>query len=640
MPAALELTRAMRCGRYLRAWSLTMLLVGVWHGAAPAAPAAPDQASVLILLPDQPGLPAAMAIVSGIRAVLLKEWSFRVTIEIEHVDVARFASPEAEERRLRTVYGSKYGHQRFDVIVAALPGPSRFIRRARDELWPGTPVVVCGVDERIVRDLKPPPGFAVLTIRFDMKGTVRAALSLLPDTLHVALVGGASQPEQVYHDLIRQAVSDVGGLDVIDLTNLSIADMLARVSNLPEHTIIVQSSYQVDGTGRRFYGIDLVPYVSNAANRPIFTPLDLALGRGVVGGSIVDFEDIGRDAGTVASRLIRGATPPPTPVPSYATSVPRFDGRQLARWHLDQRRLPENSQVIFHETTYWEKYGWYIVSAVGLIGAQAALIVTLLVQRQRRREAQAAQRQAEAAAQRHLSQIAHLDRVASMGQLATSLAHEVNQPLTAILTNAQVAKRLLAGARPELEELRSCLNDIVRDDKRASEVIRRMRHLLTRADVVSSPLALNDVAANTLGLVASEALLHAVKIEFFPEAALPVVYGDTVRIQQVILNLLINAIAAAANGGDPRPTVTMWTSTVTAPFVELGVHDSGKGITEGDLDRIFEPFFTTKPDGLGMGLAISRTIIEAHRGDLLVENDPAGGAIFRVRLCTDRPEAN
>ena len=237
MPAALELTRAMRCGRYLRAWSLTMLLVGVWHGAAPAAPAAPDQASVLILLPDQPGLPAAMAIVSGIRAVLLKEWSFRVTIEIEHVDVARFASPEAEERRLRTVYGSKYGHQRFDVIVAALPGPSRFIRRARDELWPGTPVVVCGVDERSVRDLKPPPGFAVLTIRFDMKGTVRAALSLLPDTLHVALVGGASQPEQVYHDLIRQAVSDVGGLDVIDLTNLSIADMLARVSNLPEHTI-------------------------------------------------------------------------------------------------------------------------------------------------------------------------------------------------------------------------------------------------------------------------------------------------------------------------------------------------------------------------------------------------------------------
>ena len=215
-----------------------------------------------ILLPGQPGLPAATAIASGIRAGLLTEWSFRVTIEMEHVDVARFASPEAEERRLRTVYGSKYGNQRFDVIVAALPEPFQFVLRARDDLWPGIPVVVCGVDERSVGDLKPPPGFAVLTIRYDMVGTVRAALALLPDTQHVALVGGASRPEQVYHDLVRQAVSAVSGLDVIDLTKLPIADVMARVSSLPEHTVIVQSSYQVDGAGRRFHGIDLVPHVS------------------------------------------------------------------------------------------------------------------------------------------------------------------------------------------------------------------------------------------------------------------------------------------------------------------------------------------------------------------------------------------
>ena len=634
------IARAMRSGRYLRAWSPMMLLVGVWLGAAVPARAAPDHASVLILLPGQPGLPAATAIASGIRAVLLTEWSFRVTIEMEHVDVARFDSPEAEERRLRMVYGSKYGNQRFDVIVAALPEPFQFILRARDDLWPGTPVVVCGVDERSVGDPKLPPGFAVLTIRFDMKGTVRAALALLPDTRHVALVGGASPPEQVYHDLVRQAVSAVGGLDVIDLTKLPIADVMARVSSLPEHTVIVQSSYQVDGAGRRFHGIDLVPHVSNAANRPVFTPLGLALGRGVVGGSILEFEDIGRDAGMVASRLIRGATPLPAPVPSYARSAPRFDGRQLARWHLDERRLPEDSQVIFRRPTLWEEYGWYVVSAVGLIGAQAALIVTLLVQRQRRREDQAALRQAEAAARRHLSQIAQLDRVAGMGQLASSIAHEVNQPLTAILANAQAAKRLLVGAEPKLEEVRSCLDDIVSDDKRASEVIRHTWRLLKRAEVVSMPLALNDLAANTIGLVANDALLHAVNIEFFPAAALPVTYGDPVQIQQVILNLLTNAIAAAANGGVPTQKVTVWTSAGTAPYLELGVHDSGKGIAEADLGQIFEPFFTTKLDGLGMGLAISRTIVEAHRGRLLVENDPTGGATFRLRLRTDQPETN
>jgi signal transduction histidine kinase len=631
--------RAMRSGRYLRAWLLTMLLVGVWLGAGVAAHAAPEDASVLILLPGQPGLPAATAIASGIRAVLLTEWSFRVTIEMEHVDVARFASPEAEERRLRTVYGSKYGNQRFDVIVAALPEPFQFVLRARDDLWPGTPVV-CGVDERSVVDLKLPPGFAVLTIRFDMGGTVRAALALLPDTRHVALVGGASPPEQVYHDLVRQAVSAVSGLDVIDLTKLPIADVMARVSSLPEHTVIVQSSYQVDGAGRRFHGIDLVPHVSNAANRPVFTPLGLALGRGVVGGSILEFEDIGRDAGMVASRLIRGATPPPAPVPSYARSAPRFDGRQLARWHLDERRLPEDSQVIFRQPTLWEEYRWHVVSAVGLVGAQAALIVALLFQRRRRREAEAALRQAETAARRQLSQIAHLDRVAGMGQLASSITHEVTQPLTAILANAQAAKRLLARAGPELEDLRSCLDDIVSDDKRASDVIRRTWQLLKRTEIVSMPLAVNDLAANMIGLVANDALVHAVNIEFFPAARLPVAYGDPVQIQQVILNLLTNAITAAANGGAPTRQVTVWTTDATAPYLELGVHDSGKGIAEGDLGRIFEPFFTTKLDGLGMGLAISRTIVETHRGRLLVENDPTGGATFRLRLRTDQPATN
>jgi len=609
----------------LGAW-LPALLLGAWLGTAQAAP---EQASVLILLPGQPGLPAATAIASGIREGLLTEWAFRVTIEMEHVDVARFDSPDVEEQRLRALYSSKYRNERFDVIVAALPEPFQFVLRARDELWPGTPVVVCGVDEGRVRNLKPPPGFAVLTTRFDMEGTVRAALTLLPDTRHVALVGGASQTEQVYHGLIREAVARVVGVDVIDLTKLSISDALARVSSLPERTVIIQSSYQVDGAGRRFFGIDLVRHVSSAANRPVFTPLGLALGRGVVGGSIVEFEDIGRDAARMATQLLRGGTAPATPVPSFATAVPRFDARQLARWQLDERRLPEDSQVLFREPTLWQRYRWHVAGAAALIGAQAALIVTLLIQHRRRREA-------EAAAKRLLIQLAHSDRVAGMGQLASSLAHELSQPLTAILANAQAAKRALASSQPDVEELRACVADVISDDHRASEVIRRMRKLLKRTDVVSTPLSLDDLGESTVQLVANDALLHGVTIEFRPAGDLPVVYGDGVQIQQVILNLLTNAITAAANDGAAGGRVTMWTRVATAPYVELGVHDSGKGILEADLSRVFEPFFTTKVDGLGMGLAISHTIVDAHGGRLLVENGPAGGATFRVHLRTDR----
>jgi len=247
-------------------------------------------------------------------------------------------------------------------------------------------------------------------------------------------------------------------------------------------------------------------------------------------------------------------------------------------------------------------------------------------------------RQAEAASQRHLSQIAHLDRVAGMGQLATSIAHELNQPLTAILANAQAATRMLDATDPDLAEVRACLADIASDDQRAAEVIRHMRRLLRRTDFVSLPLAINDLVAATIGLVANDALLHAVTIDFTPAPALPVCHGDLVQIQQVILNLLTNAISAAATGPSSLRTVTVWTRT-TVPYVEIGVHDSGPGIAPDALDRVFEPFFTTKDDGLGMGLAISRTIVEAHGGRLVVENDPAGGATFRTHLRTDRPTA-
>ena len=409
------------------------------------------------------------------------------------------------------------------------------------------------------------------------------------------------------------------------------------MATLPPRSFILLALLIRDASGVTHNQDEALQQLRAVANAPINGLYQNQLGLGLVGGRLYQAEAQGEASARIAIRVLRGepiSKFPPQIIPALS---PRYDWRELRRWNISEDRLPPGSVILFRQPTLWQEYRWHIVSAAGLIATQAALIVTLLVQRRRRREAQAALRQAETAAQSHLSQIVHLDRLAAMGQLVASLAHELGQPLTGILTNAQAAKRLLASAEPTLDELRSCLDDIVSDDRRADAVIQRVRQLLKKAEFVRTPFALNDLAADTIRLVANDALLHAVSIEFFPAAALPVTYGDTVQIQQVILNLLTNAISAAANGGAPTRKVTVWTSAAAAPYLELGVHDSGKGIAEADLDRIFEPFFTTKHDGLGMGLAISRTIAQAHGGRLLVENDPDGGAIFRLHLRAGQP---
>jgi signal transduction histidine kinase len=244
-----------------------------------------------------------------------------------------------------------------------------------------------------------------------------------------------------------------------------------------------------------------------------------------------------------------------------------------------------------------------------------------------------ARRRAEAEVQRQLAQIAHLDRVAGMGHLASSIAHELNQPLTAILTNAQTAQRVLASDVPNLDVLSGCLADIVSDDRRAAEVIRGMRRFLRTTKLEALPLSLNDLVVTTIGLVWNEARVHDVRIDLVPAPSLPVIRGDLVQIQQVILNVLTNAITAAAAGAYEH--VVRVATRPTAGGVELIVADSGPGIPEADRARIFQAFYTTRPDGLGMGLAISRKIVDAHGGRLEVVDKPGPGATFRMELPID-----
>jgi len=241
---------------------------------------------------------------------------------------------------------------------------------------------------------------------------------------------------------------------------------------------------------------------------------------------------------------------------------------------------------------------------------------------------------AEQETQNLRDEIAHVGRVSMMGQLASSLAHEINQPLGAILRNAEAGGLFLQDASPDLDEIRAILDDIKKDVQRAGSVIDRMRGLLKRHSLEKRTVEVGELIRDVVALVRADAVARGVKLDVEIQDDLPLVSADRVHLQQVLLNLIFNGMDALDKVGRQDPRVRVTAQLDGAQLVEIAVSDDGHGIPADKLVHIFDPFFTTKPNGLGMGLPISRTIVEAHGGRILAENNNGGGAVFRFTLPT------
>ncbi|MGD0417703.1 MAG: ATP-binding protein [Terriglobales bacterium] len=243
-----------------------------------------------------------------------------------------------------------------------------------------------------------------------------------------------------------------------------------------------------------------------------------------------------------------------------------------------------------------------------------------------------AHKQSEQETQLLRREVAHVARVTMMGQLASALAHEINQPLGAILRNAEAAELFMQDASPDLDEIRAIVADIRKDDQRAGAVIDRMRGLLKRQPLNTRELDVSELVGDVRALVRADAAARQVKLEVHVPGDLPPVRGDRVHLQQVLLNVILNGMDALDGTSGTENRISVIVSRNGNQTVEIAVSDTGSGIPADKLAHIFDPFFTTKPNGMGMGLPISRTIIEAHGGRFWAENNASGGATFRFTL--------
>jgi PAS domain S-box-containing protein len=275
-------------------------------------------------------------------------------------------------------------------------------------------------------------------------------------------------------------------------------------------------------------------------------------------------------------------------------------------------------------------YRWFQCRSEPLRDAEGRIIrwYTLIYDVDDRRKAQEALRKTQ-------SELAHVSRVMTMGELVASIAHEVNQPLGAIVTNGQACIRLLTRDGPDLDKSREVISRMIGDGMRASEVIKRIRNLLHKAPTEKSSLDINEAIQEVIALVSSDVLSSKVDLQAGLGIDLPPVVGDRIQLQQVILNLILNgrdAMSVLKHDTNDSRELLITSRSTTAGEVLVAVRDSGPGLDPKNVDRIFDPFFTTKPEGMGLGLSISRTIIEAHGGTLWASQNKDRGATIQFSL--------
>jgi signal transduction histidine kinase len=406
--------------------------------------------------------------------------------------------------------------------------------------------------------------------------------------------------------------------------DLSLEEMVGRAGTLPPHSAIFYASVRVDVRGVPNEGDRALILLRETANAPIFSYLDSNFGHGIVGGPVISTEELGRKAAEVAVRILRGEPAGSFRTPPLELGAPTYDWRELQRWNISEARLPAASIVQFREPAAWERYRWQLASVFLALAVQSATITWLLIERYGRQTAQEESK-------RRLSQVIHLNRSAEIGALSASFAHEVRQPLAAIMMNVESAERLL----PDTAEdgLRSALVDTREAAQHAIEVIGHLGSLLKPgSDTQQEEFNLAEVITDTINMLGPEATKRGINLQADGLKRPLLVRGDRIHLQQVVLNLANNGMDAMTDAASGGGTMTIDASVKDASLVEVSVSDSGPGIPDNKLADVFDTFYTTKKQGTGLGLSIARTIVEAYGGKIWAENRVVGGAVFRFTL--------
>ena len=539
------------------------------------------------------------------------------------------ASEQAVVDFLRSTYA---GRPPPDLMITIAGPAAVFARKYRAQLFPDTPLLFASVDRRFLAGAPLGENEAAVPVDNNYPGLVDDILQVLPETRQVFMVLGSGMLNKFWRPQLENEFRRFRDRVTFHWSgDLSFSEILRRCADLPRNSAIIYLSFGTDASGTAFADERVLAEIHARSNAPLFALQSPLFGYGIVGGHLISINDLASNTANSAIRILNGAPASSVSVPPQLPGQPIFDARELQRWHIDESRLPAGSEVRHRRPSLWSEYRTMVLVGAGAIAIQALLIVGLLFERR-------ARLRAESESRKNLSLAADTGRRVTMSALTGSIAHELSQPLSAMIYNAEALQLMINAGRATPANIDEILADIRADGILAGEIIERHRAMLRSRRIEKKQVDLQEVVRDTLALVAYDIRERHVEVSVNLPANSCRLHGDPVLLEQVLVNLVINAMDAMAATPQARRHITI-SSELSGTDVVVAVHDSGPGLPADLLGKLFTPFVTTKSNGVGIGLAIARTIVEAHGGTIGARNSPVGGAIFTLTLpATDAHE--
>jgi signal transduction histidine kinase len=592
--------------------------------------------TVVMFFPLNASMPSFQNILDGFKSSFHGKYNEPYNLVIEYLDMNR-SLDQAYIKHLVELYNEKTAKTQIDLIILVPPFTYTLLKKFGLEALKNTPTISMDFDFPLNYDPTEKAAWLLLNnnainidVVFDMKKTLMSAFDLFPEYKDVYVITGCSQIDEFFELKTKQSIKDFNSSYNFSLIScITLDSTIQIVKNIPEKSIVVVPMYLSDSKNIHFSTPEVINMLVNNCKAPIFPATDSFLKRkGGIGGNIFSFYYVGKEMGNAASEFINGKNIKEISLDQNNFYQYMYDWQQLKKWGLlDSDAIPAHSIFYNKESDFISEYKWYIALIVLFLTFETILLV-YLYKLNRNQKVMAIEKEETENLYREL---VREDRVLRMSEITASLSHELNQPLNAILLNAQAGMHFLESGKLNDKLIKTIFERIIRDDNRAGGLISSVKSLMKPEPKEAGIVDCNAVILETVNIYHAEATKQHIQIRLNTQEKQVFVSGNKLQLQQVMLNFLSNAVIAMKDTA-PEKKLLEISQSVNNDWVTVKVRDYGSGIDDTIKDILFEPFITTHKNGFGIGLALSRSIIARHNGEIWAENREDGGAEFAFRL--------